>query len=76
MRKEFRYLDQGAPVLGGTSAVPGSRYYLRSVSRTSGTLLLPRFSGPSLGTSRTFSFSDSRDLLEVLRSTSVAEREP
>ena len=30
-------------------AVPSSHYYLRSLSRTSGTLLLPRFSGPHRG---------------------------
>ena len=33
--------------------LPGSRYYLRSLSRTSGTLLLPVFSGPSRGSRRT-----------------------
>ena len=34
--------------------VPSSHYYLRSLSRASGTLLLPRFSGPSRGSRRTF----------------------
>ena len=32
--------------------LPSSHYYLGSVSRTSGTLLLPRFSGPSRGSRR------------------------
>ena len=34
--------------------LPSSHYYLRSLSRTSGTLLLPRFSGPPRGSRRTF----------------------
>ena len=33
---------------------PSSHYYLRSLSRTSGTLLLPRFSGPSRGSQEDF----------------------
>ncbi len=33
--------------------LPSSRYYSRSLSRTSGTLLLPRFSGPPRGSRRT-----------------------
>ncbi len=36
------------------NAVPSSHYYLRSLSRTSGTLLLPRFSGPPRGSQEDF----------------------
>ena len=39
----------------GRLPLPSSHYYLRSVSRTSGTLLLPRFSGPPRGSRRTSS---------------------
>ena len=34
--------------------IPSSHYYLRSLSRTSGTLLLPRFSGPPRGSQEDF----------------------
>ncbi len=34
------------------SSLPSSHYYLRSLSRTSGTLLLLRFAGPSRGSRR------------------------
>ena len=36
------------------TVIPSSHYYLRSLSRTSSTLLLLRFSGPSRGSRRTF----------------------
>ncbi len=40
--------------LGTPGVVPSSHYQLGSVSRTSGTLLLPRFSGPPRGSQEDF----------------------
>ena len=44
--------------------LPSSRYYSRSLSRTSGILLLPRFSGPPRGSRGTSSAERERALRE------------
>ncbi len=49
---EICILKKGAAHL--LVGIPSSHYYLRSLSRTSGTLLLPRFSGPPRGSQEDF----------------------
>ncbi len=49
---EICILKKGAAHL--LVGIPSSHYYLRSLSRTSGTLLLPRFSGPPRGSREDF----------------------
>ena len=54
----------GISVLFEWKDLPSSHHFWGSVSRTSGTLLLPRFSGPPRGSRRTFLGRENRQELD------------